>query len=366
MNQLALKQRTPSGPFYAHFTGPNGERLRLSTGTNDYGQAQIKALALMQEKLVDSIPIADRSKASVDMTTLASLLRDAYQAEWRLLKSAKSVRLRVTRIAREIGHWTIPQITRARLREWADGLTNGNRNDAAPVSAATKNRYMSCISRAMSYAKEESIPDLVMPKFPHWAENNIKERYLTDAEEARMMSWFGLADQFPWGRDQGYFRDLITLLLDTGMRAGEALTEFKRDSLIERDGVVVAIRLSHGSTKNGEGRMVPLTSRARDAALRMLERSEHGHMSVQQAGRRFTFMCDKLGIEGVTLHTLRHTCASRLVLSGESIYKVSRMLGHSSVKITERYANLMDGDLLDLAGALEARNTERRAGLVMR
>ena len=42
----------------------------------------------------------------------------------------------------------------------------------------------------------------------------------------------------------------------------------------------------------------------------------------------------------VTLHVLRHTCASRLVQRSVPIYTVSKWLGHSSVKVTERYAKL--------------------------
>lgn len=38
-----------------------------------------------------------------------------------------------------------------------------------------------------------------------------------------------------------------------------------------------------------------------------------------------------LGLSRVTLHTLRHTCASLLISSGASITSVSRILGHSSV-----------------------------------
>jgi integrase len=38
-----------------------------------------------------------------------------------------------------------------------------------------------------------------------------------------------------------------------------------------------------------------------------------------------------LGLSKVTLHTLRHTCASLLISSGASITSVSRILGHSSV-----------------------------------
>ena len=41
----------------------------------------------------------------------------------------------------------------------------------------------------------------------------------------------------------------------------------------------------------------------------------------------------------MTWHTLRHTCASRLVNSGVDIVTVKELLGHSSISVTMRYAH---------------------------
>lgn len=51
----------------------------------------------------------------------------------------------------------------------------------------------------------------------------------------------------------------------------------------------------------------------------------------------------KVGIKKhVTWHVARHTCATMLLTFGADIYTVSKILGHSSVKITERYAKVID------------------------
>ncbi len=51
---------------------------------------------------------------------------------------------------------------------------------------------------------------------------------------------------------------------------------------------------------------------------------------------------DVLGGQRATPHALRHTFASRLLQSGVSLAKVSKLLGHSSIAMTARYAHLAD------------------------
>ena len=51
------------------------------------------------------------------------------------------------------------------------------------------------------------------------------------------------------------------------------------------------------------------------------------------------------GIEDVRLHDLRHTMASHAVMNGVPVPVVSRLLGHSNVQMTLRYAHLADRDI---------------------
>jgi len=65
---------------------------------------------------------------------------------------------------------------------------------------------------------------------------------------------------------------------------------------------------------------------------------------------RFKRACKKAGIENACLHTLRHTFASHLVMSGVDIMTLSKLLGHSSITMTEKYAHLAQDHL---RGAVE-------------
>lgn len=47
----------------------------------------------------------------------------------------------------------------------------------------------------------------------------------------------------------------------------------------------------------------------------------------------------RAGIKNLTFHTLRHTFATRLVLSGVDLATVSKLLGHSTIQMTMRYSH---------------------------
>ncbi|MCU1671780.1 MAG: xerC [Blastococcus sp.] len=62
-----------------------------------------------------------------------------------------------------------------------------------------------------------------------------------------------------------------------------------------------------------------------------------------------------VGEPGLTPHELRHTAASLAIKAGANVKAVQRMLGHASAAMTlDRYADLFDDDLDDVADRLDA------------
>ena len=63
---------------------------------------------------------------------------------------------------------------------------------------------------------------------------------------------------------------------------------------------------------------------------------------------------DSAGVQHITPHDLRHTCASLSISAGVNVLALQRMLGHTSAKITlDTYADLFDTDLDAVAEALD-------------
>ena len=67
----------------------------------------------------------------------------------------------------------------------------------------------------------------------------------------------------------------------------------------------------------------------------------------------FENSCKRANLKSVSFHTLRHTFATRLVLSGIDIATVSKLLGHSSIHMTMRYSHPTPEALKSAVSALD-------------
>lgn len=130
------------------------------------------------------------------------------------------------------------------------------------------------------------------------------------------------------------------LFANTGMRRMEGLHLRWRD--VGTDGVRI---LSTGEerTKSGEWRDVPLSRGASDA-LEQLRGRDADHVLPRIAppslSRAFVKSAGRAGLDG-SLHTLRHTYISHLVMQGVPLRTVQIYAGHAHYTTTEGYAYLM-------------------------
>jgi integrase len=73
----------------------------------------------------------------------------------------------------------------------------------------------------------------------------------------------------------------------------------------------------------------------------------------RNALRAFTAVATRAGLEGVGLHTLRHTAASLMIAQGVHLRVIMETLGHSGISITaDTYAHVLPQQQRDAADAV--------------
>lgn len=175
-------------------------------------------------------------------------------------------------------------------------------------------------------------------------ENNKKERYITEEELKR------LYDAVKRSQNT-MLQYILPMLVVTGARRGEVLNAKWEDFDLERRMWRIP------KAKSGKARHIPLGENALRVleAVRGISRSEYPFGN-PKTGKPYKHTYSawntarvKAGLPEVRMHDLRHSFASFLINSGRSLYEVQKLLGHTQVKTTQRYAHLTQETLLDAA-----------------
>lgn len=75
--------------------------------------------------------------------------------------------------------------------------------------------------------------------------------------------------------------------------------------------------------------------------------------------RHLRKLCKEVGVRCTGWHLLRHTFASRLAARGVPIFTIQKLLGHSTVLMTERYAHLAPSSFQDAVMVLDQEPSAR-------
>ncbi|NIO48351.1 MAG: tyrosine-type recombinase/integrase [Candidatus Aminicenantes bacterium] len=139
---------------------------------------------------------------------------------------------------------------------------------------------------------------------------------------------------------KSWLQELIVFDVNTGLRPGsELLQELKWENISFEDSVAYLEK-----TKSGESKTAYLNSVALDILKKRQGNVGNGkgavfgysYYTVRAAFKR---ACKRAGIEGVTLHTFRHSFGTRLIENGADIVTAKDLLHHSSLEMTERYTH---------------------------
>ena len=214
------------------------------------------------------------------------------------------------------------------------------------VKNATINREITVIRSAINYFNKHHDTQILNPfNGFNLLESEFIPRYLNEYECKALLK---ATLQF----DNQRLHDFIILALNTGCRSGE-LTKMKWDCVnIDKKYLIIPNNLS----KNKKTVYKPLNTDSINALNRLKNNSEwvfyneNTDKNIRSFRRGFELAVKRSGIGKVRIHDLRHTFASFLVSKGVPLYHVMQLLGHSDIRITQKYAHLSPNNL---AGVLE-------------
>jgi len=136
---------------------------------------------------------------------------------------------------------------------------------------------------------------------------------------------------------------IVKLLAITGARKREILDAQWKFINLDRATLVVP------QSKNGNSRIIHLSVSAVELII-SLPKTSNEFLFINPKTRK-PYSCiyyswhsaiKEVGLEGLRIHDLRHSFASALVNRGVNLYDVQHLLGHASIKSTQRYAHLED------------------------
>jgi site-specific recombinase XerD len=243
---------------------------------------------------------------------------------------------------------TLETITVRHVRAFIEDVRKRMGKQGSPVRSTTTRTYAQVIKEFLLWcAKEEEFEEFVSPRLATRVEVPRAERPIIETfTPEQLAALFQAADLQPFAvRDKA----LLAVLIDTGARVGE-ICDLTLDCVwLDADDSYIKV-----TGKGRKEREIALGRTARIALRRYITRyrkPKHAgcsHVFLARTGEPLTVsglqqLIVRLGedahIKGVRCspHTFRHTFACQYLLGGGDIYKLSRLMGHTSVKVTERY-----------------------------
>lgn len=318
-----------SGVWYIRWCDANGDVKRKMIGPKKEAikaVEQLRVLARLERLSPELVPDSTRPKRlDAVMEFQNSTSRNKPRT-----KNQEAIQRRIW--TRAFPGIYLHQVTPAKLEAWIA-------RRRAEVAPATVNRSLAYLKRTFNIAIKHGWWGKVNPvtRVDMLRENNTRDRYLSPEE---MRAILAKCDPEPAA--------IIEIAVQTGMRQSEQFSLKRQDIDLEAG----LARL--GDSKSGQSQHVQLNARALELFTKILSSHDSEwvfpsaaarHKSKRLCPRHFKLkyydpILTELGIEDANWHTLRHTFASWLRLSGVDLKTISELCRHTTQRTTERYAHL--------------------------
>ena len=326
-----LFKRAGSPFWYVNYRDASGNRVKRSCGTPDRKEAEeLEAKWKLEARQL-------RLWGTQPSYTFDEMMVRYLQETQNLKRKAERDAWSVKQLQPFFSGRVLAELKRSDVREYIA------KRRADGVKGSTVNREVGLLSAALNYARHQWDWNIPNPaERMRQSEGEGRRVYLTREQFTALVSAASRQKRAP------YLADLITVAVMTGCRRGELLHLIW--SAVDLKANV--LRLGAADTKAGKARIVPLNTTARDALLRRARyRATHcadaprvfctkGGEGIASIKKSFGEACKAVGLTGFRFHDLRHTCGSWLMQSGVPAGHIAAVLGHSTVRMTERYAHV--------------------------
>ncbi len=327
--------------FYVSYKGADGKLVRKKIGTKDEGinAAYCKRLrdeSLLKQRLGEDAPVKKRST----IITLDAVA-DEYFGQLTAKSTQKLKSVYNTHILKKIAHEPIHDIDKKMIESLkASKAKEKSAKTGRVLSHKTVNNILSILSAILHYAKEEEYIKGV-PTIKKFTEDNKRERFLSKDEINTLYEKIKNSDL----RTKDRVLLFTKLSLMTGGRLGSILSIHGKD--IDRTNKTLMLH----NHKTGKDYTAFLTDELLEQ-IPVLKPQERliGVADAKQIQRPLQGILDRLFNKGlkaedrkhrVVIHSLRHTYASHLAINGTPVATIMKLMDHSDIKMTLRYAKLM-------------------------
>lgn len=206
------------------------------------------------------------------------------------------------------------------------------------------------------------------------ADDNSRVRYLSPDEEQRLFEALAAREKkkrternshnmwrkkrnlaplpkFTKNQFTDHLMPMVILAINTGLRRGEIFNLEWQDI----DFLHNRLTVRAAATKSAKTRHIPLNTMTLKTLRRWQEQTnDTGLVFPGKEGQRldnistaWRNVIDDAEIENFTFHDLRHCFATKVLKGGADIVTVSKLLGHSDLKMTLRYSHVTDEALIN-------------------
>ena len=315
--QRGIFEKIPgTGEWWIRYADASGRIRREKVG--DIGAADARLKIRKEEAKLGKLPSLARQRRPILFSKIAD---DALAYADEHKRSAKDDHSRMIKLNKWFGDRQADSIMPSEIERYF-GAENW--------TPATWNRYRALLSMTYRLAvRAGKVRENPARLVPHKTENNGRVRFLSREEEENLREV--IRRKFPERESE------LDLALQTGLRLREQYAAKWKDVDFERRVLTVP------QDKGGQTSHVPL-SKAAVRALLDLHRL-HGQGELVCGGRRsprswFEAAIEEAKINELTWHCLRHTFASRLVMTGADLRTVAELLRDRTLAMVMRYAHL--------------------------